>query len=64
MATEAATAKDRQFVLVSVLPDVCLTPDRDGDPVLPAALAASTRCGAHAGWPDLCQADADGHTGV
>jgi len=33
MATESATAKDGQFVLVSILPDVCLTPDRDGDPV-------------------------------
>jgi hypothetical protein len=30
MADEAATAKDAQFVLVSILPDVCLTPDEDG----------------------------------
>ena len=33
MANEAATAKDAQFVLISILPDVCLTPDPKGVPV-------------------------------
>jgi len=33
MADEAATAKDGQFVLIYILPDVCLTPDEDGIPV-------------------------------
>jgi len=28
MAKEAATAKDAQFVLVSILPDVCFTPKK------------------------------------
>ena len=30
MANEAATAKDAQFVLISLLPDVCLTPTKSG----------------------------------
>lgn len=33
MANEAATAKDGDFVLVSIAPDVCLTPDKKGVPV-------------------------------
>ncbi|WP_280191006.1 DUF4150 domain-containing protein [Delftia sp. PS-11] len=33
MAQEMGTAKDSQFVLISTLPDVCLTPDRKGVPV-------------------------------
>ncbi len=33
MAIETATAKDRQFKLVSLYPDVCLTPDKKGVPV-------------------------------
>ena len=33
MANEAATAKDAQFVLISLLPDVCLTPSKSGYPV-------------------------------
>ena len=33
MANEAATAKDAQFVLISLLPDVCLTPTKSGYPV-------------------------------
>ena len=34
MANEAATAKDGQFVLVSLLPDVCMTPSKsEGVPV-------------------------------
>ena len=33
MANEAATAKDAQFVLISMLPDVCLTPSKSGYPV-------------------------------
>ena len=33
MANEAATAKDAQFVLVNLLPDVCLTPSKTGYPV-------------------------------
>jgi hypothetical protein len=33
MAIEKATAKDGQYVLVSILPDVCITPDRKGIPV-------------------------------
>ena len=33
MANEAATAKDAQFVLISILPDVCLTPTKSGYPV-------------------------------
>ncbi|SDT88651.1 PAAR-like domain-containing protein [Halopseudomonas salegens] len=33
MASEAAIAKDTQFVLVSMLPDVCLTPDKKGKPI-------------------------------
>ena len=30
MAIEYATAKDAQFVLISLLPDVCLTPTKSG----------------------------------
>jgi len=33
MANEAATAKDAQFKLVSLTPDVCLTPSKNGVPV-------------------------------
>ena len=33
MATEAAAAKDAEFILVSLLPDVCLTPNRKGKAV-------------------------------
>jgi hypothetical protein len=33
MASQAATAKDGQFVLIFLLPDVCLTPDKDGIPI-------------------------------
>ena len=33
MADEAATAKDAQFILINLAPDVCLTPDRKGCPV-------------------------------
>ena len=33
MANEAATAKDAQFVLINILPDVCLTPSKSGYPV-------------------------------
>ena len=33
MASEAATAKDGQFVLVSMLPDVCFTPSKNGPPI-------------------------------
>lgn len=33
MANEAATAKDAQFVLVSMLPDLCLTPSKNGPPI-------------------------------
>src|SRR6478672_7423875 len=33
MADEAATAKDAQFVLVNLVPDVCLTPSKKGYPV-------------------------------
>ena len=33
MFNEAATAKDAQFVLISLLPDVCLTPSKSGYPV-------------------------------
>ncbi len=33
MAHEAATARDAQFILVSLLPDVCLTPSKSGYPV-------------------------------
>jgi uncharacterized Zn-binding protein involved in type VI secretion len=33
MANEAATAKDAQFVLVNIVPDVCLTPSEDGIPI-------------------------------
>ena len=33
MPNEAATAKDAQFVLISILPDVCLTPTKSGYPV-------------------------------
>jgi len=33
MALEAATAKDAQFIVISILPDVCLTPDPKGIPV-------------------------------
>lgn len=33
MADEAATAKDGQFILISLLPDVCLTPGKNGYPV-------------------------------
>ena len=33
MPNEAATAKDAQFVLNSILPDVCLTPTKSGYPV-------------------------------
>lgn len=33
MAHEAATAKDGEFVLISLVPDVCLTPGKSGYPV-------------------------------
>jgi uncharacterized Zn-binding protein involved in type VI secretion len=33
MADEAATAKDAQFVLISMVPDVCLTPGKAGYPI-------------------------------
>lgn len=33
MADEAATAKDAQFVLISMAPDVCLTPGKGGYPI-------------------------------
>jgi hypothetical protein len=33
MAQEKATGKDAQYVLVSTLPDVCLTPDKKGIPI-------------------------------
>lgn len=33
MADEAATAKDARFVLINLLPDVCLTPSKKGYPV-------------------------------
>ena len=33
MSTESATAKDARFVLISFLPDVCLTPNKSGYPV-------------------------------
>lgn len=33
MAQEAGTAKDARFILVSLLPDVCLTPSKKGAPV-------------------------------
>lgn len=33
MAAEAAAAKDAEFILVCLLPDVCLTPNRKGKPV-------------------------------
>ena len=33
MAHEAATAQDAQFVLVNLLPDICLTPAKSGYPV-------------------------------
>lgn len=33
MANETATAKDGQFVLVNLLPDVCKTPGRNGKPI-------------------------------
>ncbi len=33
MADESATGKDEQFVLISQLPDVCLTPGKSGYPV-------------------------------
>ena len=32
MATETATAKDGQFILVALVPDVCLTPSKAGQP--------------------------------
>ncbi|WP_320200697.1 PAAR-like domain-containing protein (plasmid) [Agrobacterium sp. rho-13.3] len=33
MANETATAKDARFVLVNLVPDVCLTPSKKGYPV-------------------------------
>ncbi|MCB1915651.1 MAG: DUF4150 domain-containing protein [Rhodocyclaceae bacterium] len=33
MASEAATARDARFMVVSIVPDVCLTPDKKGVPV-------------------------------
>lgn len=33
MADEAATAKDKRFRLVSMLPDVCITPGKKGKPI-------------------------------
>ncbi|MDH5857378.1 PAAR-like domain-containing protein [Lampropedia aestuarii] len=33
MATENATAKDGDFVLINLLPDVCLTPSKNGQPI-------------------------------
>jgi Domain of unknown function (DUF4150) len=33
MALEAGTAKDEQFVIVCMAPDVCLTPGKSGYPV-------------------------------
>ena len=33
MPNEAATAKHAPFVLISILPDVCLTPSKSGYPV-------------------------------
>ncbi|MDR1424183.1 MAG: DUF4150 domain-containing protein [Azoarcus sp.] len=33
MATEKATSKDAQYVVASILPDVCLTPDKKDKPV-------------------------------
>jgi len=33
MASETATAQDAQFRLVSLAPDVCLTPSKQGVPV-------------------------------
>ena len=33
MAHEAATAKDAQFVLLFIVPDVCLTPGKTGYPI-------------------------------
>ena len=33
MANESATAKDAQFILVCILPDVCLTPKKPGYPI-------------------------------
>ena len=30
MANEAATARDKQFVLVCLLPDICFTPKKPG----------------------------------
>ena len=33
MADESATAKDKQFKLISILPDVCLTPGKSGYPI-------------------------------
>ena len=33
MAIEAATAKDAQFVLISIAPDVCFTPKKPGYPI-------------------------------
>ncbi|NLU13109.1 MAG: DUF4150 domain-containing protein [Gammaproteobacteria bacterium] len=33
MADQDAVAKDKQFTLISILPDVCLTPSKNGIPV-------------------------------
>ena len=33
MAEQEAVAKDEQFILISMLPDVCLTPSKNGVPV-------------------------------
>jgi len=33
MSTEKAAGKDAQYVLISIAPDVCITPDRKGTPV-------------------------------
>ena len=33
MANEAATAKDSQFVLICIAPDVCFTPKKPGYPI-------------------------------
>ena len=33
MATEAGTAKDGQFVLICIAPDVCFTPGKPGYPI-------------------------------
>ena len=33
MASESATARDKQFVLICILPDVCFTPKKPGYPI-------------------------------